>query len=734
MSIRGSISALLLGLVFTGGHGRLDATPPRPGPAPVTLEIAALDPAAARRAIERARAALATADGSQALASLSDGLVVSRTETSGDISLLKVPHTAGAPPVPVLSFRPTFASRPLLVASSSGLVSPRLIVIDPGEGESELVIVAPSERKVIGRLLMDMVVTGAAALGRSHVVVIGRDRATRPAARIVQLETLKSFAVALPATTPANLITATPVGGTASEAEFVLRDEAGQSFLLRASADRRPGKLAPLDLAVLGAYMLGMAAIGLFCGRRISTGKEMYLGGGRVPGWAAGLSIVLTHISAISFIALPSRAFASNCTMLLFLFTPVVAAPIVIRYIMPVLRRGTYLTAYEVLGVRFGNGFRRLGSWFYCIYELGRTGVLLVVPSMLISMMTGIPVIWCILIAAAVTTLYTTIGGFEAVIWTDVVQGVVMLAALVAAPVLIFCAIGSVPEALGTAWEAGKFRLVDGDPSLGREGWLALILSLATSANSYLWHQPTVQRLLSARDERTVRSTVISAAISSPLMLSLMFGGGALLFSFYSAFPERMAVAVDSRDEVFASFVIRELPAGWGGLVIAAIFAASMSSLSGGINSITSVIAGDLMPRRNRERWVGSRAFSRWVTLACGIVGSLLALAVAAMPVRSLFDVFIEFTNLLSGSLAGVFVLALFGDRFRTLDATAGFVVSLLVVAAAKASGGFSFMLYGTLGTAACLVTALLTAQIFPRHRNSVQVLPSPGTTGHSES
>jgi Na+/proline symporter len=168
--------------------------------------------------------------------------------------------------------------------------------------------------------------------------------------------------------------------------------------------------------------------------------------------------------------------------------------------------------------------------------------------------------------------------------------------------------------------------------------------------------------------------------------------------------------------------------------VIAAIFAASMSSLSGGINSITSVIAGDLMPRRNRERWVGSRAFSRWVTLACGIVGSLLALAVAAMPVRSLFDVFIEFTNLLSGSLAGVFVLALFGDRFRTLDATAGFVVSLLVVAAAKASGGLSFMLYGTLGTAACLVTALLTAQIFPRHRNPVQVSPSAGTTGHPES
>ena len=690
----------------------LRAAPRAAVPDPVVLEIKGLGAAEAEAAWRGAR--VYPVDERTPVA-LGDDLAAVRVGTEGEIAVRCVAGKATAVTEQLAAFRSESANGPLTGAVSPGLMSPIVVVIAPRPGGSELVFVARSGGAILGRLRVDLAAAAAAALGRSHLVVIGREQDGRLGLRIVQIDTRRAFAAALPAEAPARLAEAAETGTTIGSAGFVLRDTDGRSFLLRVSADRRPGRLAPLDVAVLAAYLIGMAAIGIVCARRISTGREMYLGGGRVPGWAAGLSIVLTHISAISFIALPSRAFASNCTMLLFLFTPVVAAPIVIRYIMPILRRGAYLTAYEVLGVRFGPGFRQLGSWFYCVYELGRTGVLLVVPSLLISMMTGIPVVWCILIAAVVTTLYTAVGGFEAVVWTDVVQGLVMLAALVATPVLILHSIGSVPEALATAWEAGRFRLVDGDLSLGREGWLVLLLSLATSANSYLWHQPTVQRLLSARDEREVRSTVVSAAINSPIMLALMFGGGALLFSFYTAFPERMAVAVDSRDEVFASFVIRELPAGWGGLVIAAIFAASMSSLSGGINSITSVVAGDLMPLRHRERWVGSRSFSRWVTVACGVVGSVLALAVAATPVRSLFDVFIEFTNLLSGSLAGVFVLALFGERFRAVDATVGFVVSLLVVAAAKMGGGFSFMLYGTLGTVSCLLAALLTSLLFPR-------------------
>lgn len=692
--------------------GGLSAAPRAAAPDPVVVDLRSLGAAEAKAAWSSAR--VSPVD-DRAPVALGDDLTAVRVGTEGEVVIRRVPREAAASTEPLAVFRVESASGPLAGAASPGLMGPVVIVIAPRPDGSELVFVARSGGAILGRLRIDLAAAAAAALGRSHLAVVGREHDGRTGVRMVQIDTRRAFTVALPVEAPARLAEAAETGTTLGAAGLVLRDTEGRSSLLRVSADRRPGRLAPLDIAVLAAYLIGMAAIGIVCARRISTGREMYLGGGRVPGWAAGLSIVLTHISAISFIALPSRAFASNCTMLLFLFTPVVAAPIVIRYIMPILRRGAYLTAYEVLGVRFGPGFRQLGSWFYCIYELGRTGVLLVVPSLLISMMTGIPVVWCILIAAVVTTLYTAVGGFEAVVWTDVVQGLVMLAALVATPVLILHSIGSVPEALSTAWEAGRFRLIDGDLSLGREGWLVLLLSLATSANSYLWHQPTVQRLLSARDEREVRSTVISAAINSPIMLALMFGGGALLFSFYSAFPERMAVAVDSRDEVFASFVIRELPSGWGGLVIAAIFAASMSSLSGGINSITSVVAGDLMPLRHRERWVGSRSFSRWVTVACGVVGSVLALAVAATPVRSLFDVFIEFTNLLSGSLAGVFVLALFGERFRAVDATAGFVVSLLVVAAAKLGGGFSFMLYGTMGTASCLLAALLASLLFPR-------------------
>jgi Na+/proline symporter len=181
-----------------------------------------------------------------------------------------------------------------------------------------------------------------------------------------------------------------------------------------------------------------------------------------------------------------------------------------------------------------------------------------------------------------------------------------------------------------------------------------------------------------------------------------------MLYSFYVVFPERMAVIADSRDEVFASFVVRELPSGVGGLVVAAIFATAMSSLSGAINSLTAVLASDLVPAARRDALIGSRRFSRWATAICGAVGALVAVLVAKSGAQSLFDLFIEFTNLLSGSLAGVFVLALFGSRFRTSDAVVGFVVSVIAVVAAKASGTMSFMLYGTIGTAACLIGAVI--------------------------
>ena len=144
----------------------------------------------------------------------------------------------------------------------------------------------------------------------------------------------------------------------------------------------------------------------------------------------------------------------------------------------PMLRTGSHLTAYEVLGKRFGPGFRQLGSWLFCAYEVGRIGVLLVVPSLLIAMITGIPELWCILLTAGVTIGYTTFGGYEAVVWTDVFQGLVLMLALIATPLLVFTSVGSAADALGTAWEAGRFRLVGSSASLGREGWLVLLLSL----------------------------------------------------------------------------------------------------------------------------------------------------------------------------------------------------------------------------------------------------------------
>jgi SSS family transporter len=670
----------------------------------------------------------------RALASLGNEFLFGRIGPAGEIALAVGVPGLGQGAGRSVSIQPALRWREVNAVAIAGLAGPRWVVYGDHGGQTEAIVITAAELQERGRLVLDLAGSAAVGMGKSHVFVLGTDRDGRLAARAVQLDTLKSFPVALPenAVSPQRIAAVQPAR---AEARFIIHGPAGRTDVLHVAADRRPGRLAPIDIGLLCAYLGGVGLIGYFTGRKITSGRDMFLGGGRVPGWAAGLSIVLTNISAISLIALPSRAFATDATMLLFLFTPVVAAPLVLRYIAPMLRAGAYLTAYEVLGARFGPGFRQLGSWLFCAYEVGRIGVLLVVPSLLIAMITGIPELWCIVLTASVTIGYTTFGGYEAVVWTDVFQGLILMLALIATPVLVFVTVGSASAALDTAWEAGRFRLVDSSASLSREGWLVLLFSLATSANSYLWHQPTVQRILSARSERDVRSTVISAAISSPAILTLMFFGGALLFALYDAFPERMAVVVDSRDEVFASFVVREMPAGVAGLVVAAIFAVSMSSLSGAINSLTAVIAGDLVPSRHRESLLRTRTFSRWATAGSGIAGAGVAMLVARSGAQSLFDLFIEFTNLLSGSLAGVFVLALFGRRFRPFDATVGFTVSVLAVLLAKVSGAFSFMLYGTIGTATCVLAAVISAQ-FQRTRDAAQRAPAVATpaTGRNPS
>lgn len=689
----------------------LALTTAAPAAAPHSPFSLRFEPAPAGAGAAGARPDPADTGGELLLARLGPESLRGRIGPAGEISLAFTGTTPAGDAPGVASLEPTLRWAGVRAVPIAGLAGPRWVVYGGDGGGTEVIVIAAGDRRERGRLRVDLAGASAVAMGKSHLFLLGTGPDGGLAARAVQLDTLKSFPVPLPGERRAPRAIGAEQA-TPTEARFILEGAPGDAGILHVAADRRPGRLAPLDLGLLGAYLAGIVLIGYVTSRRISSGREMFLGRGRVPGWAAGLSIVLTNISAISLLALPSRAFATDSTMLLFLFTPVVAVPIVLRYIAPVLRGGAYLTAYEVLGVRFGPGFRHLGSWLFCAYEVGRIGVLLVVPSLLIAMITGIPEIWCIALTATVTIGYTTFGGYEAVVWTDVFQGLVLMLALIATPLLVFFSVGSGAEALATAWEAGRFRLVDPSASLGREGWLVLLLSLATSANSYLWHQPTVQRILSARSERDVRSTVISAAISSPAILTLMFFVGALLFPLYARFPERMAVIVESRDEVFASFVVREMPAGLAGLVVAAIFAVSMSSLSGAINSLTAVIAGDLVPARHREGLLRTRTFARWATAGAGLAGAGVALLVARSGAQSLFDLFIEFTNLLSGSLAGVFVLALGGRRFRAMDATAGFTVSVLAVLAAKGSGAFSFMLYGTIGTATCVLAAALSARL----------------------
>ncbi|MHB1034638.1 MAG: sodium:solute symporter family protein [Pirellulales bacterium] len=445
-------------------------------------------------------------------------------------------------------------------------------------------------------------------------------------------------------------------------------------------------RLPWIDLAVLVVYLVGVAAFGCWFIRRSRTTEGFTAAGRSVPGWAVGLSIFGTYVSSISFLALPSKAFDGNWNFFVFSLSLPPAAWLAVRYFVPFYRRAGEVSAYNHLEHRFGAWARTYAVACYLLTQLARTGIITYMVALAMAPLTGWSVPAIILITGGLVTCYTLVGGIEAVIWTDVVQSIVLIAGALACVVALFWGMPEGPgQVFRIAWQHDKFSLGSFGPSLAQPTfWVVLVYGLAINLQNFGIDQNYVQRYIVAKSDRQAAGSVWLGALLYLPISAVFFLIGTAIFAFYKAQPDLLPATLDAAkrpDEVFPHFIVAELPAGMTGLVIAAIFAAAQSTLSSSLNSSATLLLRDVYLRYIRPG-AGERESMRVLyggTLVCGLLGTGAALAM--IHSRSAIDTWWSLAGIFSGGMLGLFLLGVISRRAGNAAAAIGVLTGVLVIA-----------------------------------------------------
>ncbi|HEX2189204.1 MAG TPA: sodium:solute symporter [Longimicrobiaceae bacterium] len=439
------------------------------------------------------------------------------------------------------------------------------------------------------------------------------------------------------------------------------------------------GAFTALDLAVVIAYIGGVTAFGTCLGRRQKDARDYFLADRSIPWWAVCFSVVATETSALTFISVPATAYGSDLWMLQLAVGYLAGRVVVAVLLLPGYFRGEMATAYALLERRFGLSTRRFASVIFMVTRAFADSVRVFATAIPIHLITGRPYWQAILATGVVTLLYTYHGGLKAVIWTDVVQMFLYVFGGVAALVVI---LGDVPggwDGLVASVPAEKWRIVHLDGGFADAKWLltglvgGAFLSMASHGVDHL----IVQRLLASRSLPDARRALVGSGVLVILQFALFLVVGVGLFAFYRG------QAFATPDEIFPRFIVEELPPGVTGIVIAALLAAAMSTVSSSLNSLASASTFDLYaPLAGRVgddehlARVGKAFTVLWAAVLIG--GAMLfQLASQGTPV---VVVALQIASFTYGGLLGGFLLGIVSRRADQADAVLGIAVAIALM------------------------------------------------------
>lgn len=474
-----------------------------------------------------------------------------------------------------------------------------------------------------------------------------------------------------------------------------------------------------IDLAVIVIYLAAMAGTGFYFMRRNRDADAYFKAGGRLPWWVVALSIYATMFSSITFISVPAMSFAGNMSYFAISFGILLMAPVVVRWYLPFFRKMNLTSAYEYLEVRFNLPCRLFASAAFVLFMIARTAIVAYLPALAISAVTGVDINIAIIAVTLVTILYCTIGGVEAVIWSDFIQSVILIASTV---LIMAWAIagsdGGFPGFVSQGLAAGKFRVFDMAFDWAKPCfWVVFAGGVVANLASYTSDQCVVQRYMTTPDERGAAKSILFNGVLSFANCFVFFTMGVAIWTFYQAHPGALPPDIKP-DAVLPVFIANELPAGVSGLVLAAVAAATMSTLSANLNSAASAITTDFYKRLRlggSDDRRGLLMCGKVCTIAVGLLGGAMALWLANAEIGNIYDQFQRFLGILTGGLGCLFFMGIFMKRVNGFGATCGLVANYVVcfgLDIARIEGGPHLLLYGFLGMAACLAVAPVASRI----------------------
>lgn len=456
--------------------------------------------------------------------------------------------------------------------------------------------------------------------------------------------------------------------------------------------------MTSLDYVTLFGYLGAMALMGLWCSRRNTSTEQYFVGGRALPGWAIGLSMVGTSISSVTFVSFPGDAYKTGWLR----FLPNLALPVVIligAYVfLPFYRKAGVTTAYQYLESRFGPSVRTYVASVYMLAQIVRVCLILYLVALVVHEMTGMNAALCVITAGVFVAFYTIVGGIDAVIWTDVMQTIVLVAGGIICLFTILMSIpGGLPEVLHTAMANDKFALsevTNGVASTPAWGFsisektisMMILLGAFNYLREYSGGQNTVQRYVAAKSMHEARKAMLICASSCiPIWAGFMFLG-TCLYVYYHVHPDPRAAAMltgeSKPEQILPYYVITQLPAGLTGLIIAAISAAAMSSLDSSINSISTVFVVDIY-RRHLVKDRTDKHYLKVAWCAATAVGLIMiggAVLLHEVPTKTLQDTGTIIVSLMGGGLLGIYCVGFLTRRGNARSVWMGIVCTLLFV------------------------------------------------------
>lgn len=446
------------------------------------------------------------------------------------------------------------------------------------------------------------------------------------------------------------------------------------------------GHISVVDHTIFWVYVVGSLLLGVSFLFKQSNAMDYTTGGGRLPSWAIGMSILATFVSSISFIALPGSAYLGNWNSFVLSLTIPIAAFFAVRFFVPLYRSVGSVSAYHFLELRFGSWAKIYASTFYLLTQFARAGAVLYLLALPLNAVFGWDVLTVVLVTGLATVVYSTLGGIQAVIWTDTIQGIILIGGAILCPIIIIL---GMPEGAGQFWDIAieheKFSLGSMDWDFTTSTfWLIFVYGLFVNLQNFGVDQNFVQRYITARTEKDAKkATWLGSLLYIPVSFLFFFIGTAL-FAYYYAQPELLPAHlqdVSQADKVFPHFIAAELPTGLKGLLIAAIMAAGMSTISTSINSGATVMLNDhykkyINPDPSEKT---SLTFLRIASLAIGVIGIVVALWFSRFA--SALDAWWALASIFSGGMLGLFLLAAVNKGVRSTSALVGVVMGLCVIA-----------------------------------------------------